>query len=66
MSKLNNKISNLKGIFPYLADERGAIESNFVLNKKQRRLTREDYTKARHDLDIENYQRSTMQRHTVS
>ena len=54
--QLNNKISNLKKVFSYLADE-SAIESNFVLNKKQRRLTREDYTKARHDLDIENYQK---------
>nr|WP_241790463.1 integrase [Vibrio genomosp. F10] len=53
--QLNNKISNLKKIFSYLADE-SAIESNFVLNKKQRRLSKEDYAKVRHDLDFDHYQ----------
>ncbi|WGK82555.1 integrase [Vibrio aestuarianus] len=52
--QLNGKISNLKKIFSYLADE-SAIESNFVLNKKQRRLSKEDYTKARHNLDYQSY-----------
>ncbi|TOP03570.1 integrase, partial [Vibrio parahaemolyticus] len=48
----NKKLSRLKKIFSYLADE-SAIGENFMLNKKPKRLNASDNKKERLDLDIE-------------
>jgi hypothetical protein len=45
----NKKISNLRKIFSYLADE-SAVESNFLLNKKLKKVTKEDFIKTRCNL----------------
>ncbi|HBC3828629.1 TPA: tyrosine-type recombinase/integrase [Vibrio parahaemolyticus] len=50
----NKKISRLKKIFSYLADE-SAIGENFMLNKKPKRLNASDTKKERLDLDIDSF-----------
>ncbi|EGQ8055473.1 tyrosine-type recombinase/integrase [Vibrio alginolyticus] len=50
----NKKVSRLKKIFSYLADE-SAIGENFMLNKKPKRLNASDTKKERLDLDIDSF-----------
>ncbi|MCG9678714.1 integrase [Vibrio sp. Isolate24] len=51
----NGKVSNLKKVFSYLADE-SAIESNFMVNKKLRKVSKEDFKKSRRDLLPSDYE----------
>ena len=51
----NGKVSNLKKIFSYLADE-SAVDFNFMLQKKMKKVTQEDYIKKRHDLTVQDYE----------
>ncbi|WP_019276756.1 hypothetical protein [Vibrio coralliilyticus] len=51
----NGKVSNLKKIFSYLADE-SAIEFNFMLQKKMKKVTKDDFKKTRRDLSVTDYE----------
>ena len=51
----NGKISNLKKEFSYLADE-SAIDTNFMLSKKLKKVSKEDFKKQRHNLTVEDYE----------
>lgn len=51
----NGKISNLKKLFSYLADE-SAIDTNFMLSKKLKKVSKEDFKKQRHNLTVEDYE----------
>lgn len=51
----NYKLSNIKKVFSYLADE-SAIESNFAVNKKPKKVTKAESKKNRHDLTMEAYE----------
>ncbi|EKO3771873.1 integrase [Vibrio metschnikovii] len=51
----NGKISNLKKIFSYLADE-SAIDTNFMLSKKLKKVSQDDFKKRRNNLTVEDYE----------
>jgi hypothetical protein len=51
----NGKVSNLKKVFSYLADE-SAIDVNFMVNKKLRKVTSEDMKKSRKDLSARDFE----------
>ena len=51
----NGKVSNLKKVFSYLADE-SAIESNFMVNKRFRKVSKSDFKKSRKDLSVTDYE----------
>ncbi|NAW60118.1 MULTISPECIES: integrase [unclassified Vibrio] len=51
----NGKVSNLKKVFSYLADE-SAVDFNFMLQKKMKKVTKEDFKKKRRDLTVSDYE----------
>lgn len=51
----NGKVSNLKKLFSYLADE-SAIDSNFMVNKRLRKVSKDDFQKSRMDLSVSDYE----------
>lgn len=51
----NGKVSNLKKIFAYLADE-SAVDTNFMLSKKLKKVSKEDFKKNRRDLTVDDYE----------
>lgn len=52
----NGKVSNLKKVFSYLADE-SAVDFNFMLQKKMKKVTKDDFKKKRQDLSVSDYER---------